>query len=132
MSDSMFLSLVRGNRLSAYLGLKMDEGTVYRWAKDYNYVEIPLREFYNPAAENIQKKALKNQRLKVQPACKLEIKGGYRYMIKVNPEILAVADAPALFILDNEGDEQPSFYATFRKDLDADRIDWAVRIYMLS
>lgn len=130
--ESMFLSLVRGNRLSAYLGLKMDEGVAYRFAKDYNYVEIPLREFYNPAAETVQKKALKNQRLRVSPACSLEIKGGYRYMVKVNPEILAVADAPALFILDNEGGEQPSFYATFRKDLDADRIDWAVRIYMLS
>lgn len=130
--DSALLQINRGNRLNQLLGLTMDDGVPYRFAKDYLFVEIPLRDFYNPAAETLQKKALKNQRLKIQPACKTAIKGSSRYLVKVNPEILAVADAPAMFILDNEGDEQPTFYATFRKDLDADRIDWCVRIYMLS
>lgn len=127
----VFISLLRGNRMSQYLGLKMDEGVAYKYAKDYAYVEIPIREFYNPAAESIQKKALRGQHVRVVPACSVDIKGGFRYLVKTNPALQEVATCPTVFLLDVDDKEQPHFYATFRKDLDADRLDWCVRIYMI-
>lgn len=132
MSDNVFLKLVTGNRMSSLMGLELETGLPPKYAHDYCYVEVPLKEIYNPADEKVVTKALRNQHLKLIPACKLNVRGRYRVMVKTNPKLQEVASCPAMFMLDIDTKEQASFYATFRKDMDIGDIEWAVRLYLLS
>lgn len=128
MSESVFLNVIRGNRMQ----LQMSEGFAVRNAKDYAYCEVPVEHFYNTSTEGVQTKAIKGQHIQVIPACKIQLDGKYRILVKTNPELQKVATCPTMFLLDlNEG-EQPSFYATFRKDFELAHLDWAVRLYVLA
>jgi hypothetical protein len=128
--DTVFLNLVRGTRLSNYMGLLMDEGVPYRYARDYTYVEIPLAQLYNPSTEEVVEKATRNQKLRIIPACKVSPKGTYKLLVKTNPRLQEYATCPAMFLLDPSESEALSFYALFQKDMDSRELDWAVRIYM--
>jgi hypothetical protein len=129
--ESVFLNLVRGSRLSMYMGLKMDEGAAYRFAKDYTYIEIPLAQLYNPSTEEVVTKATRNQRIQIIPACKVEIKGNYKILIKTNPVLQEVASCPSMILLDSGEAAPASFYATFHKDMSEKDLEWAVRLYLL-
>lgn len=132
MAESSFLNLVRGNRLNMYMGLTMDEGVAYRFPQDYTYVEIPLRGLYNPGDKEMTNKGLRNQLLQVVPACQLNIKGGYRVLVKTNPALQEYGSAPQMFLLDNNEGEQPVFHVALRKDMDPSSLNWAVRLYMIA
>lgn len=128
--DTVWSNLVRGNRLTALMGLQMNEGVPYRYSKDYTYVEIPLGQLYNPNTEEVVEKASRNQKIRIIPACKLDVKGACKIVVKTNPKLQEYSNCPSLFIIDSGEGEQPSFYATFSRDMDASELDWAVRIYM--
>lgn len=130
--ESAFINLVRGNRLSMYMGLQLDSKEPPRFAKDYSYVEVAVREFWNPTEEKTVTKALRNQHLLVRPACVVNLKGSYKVLVKTNPKLQEVCSCPALLVLDVGEGEQPSFYATFRKDFDVSELDWCVRLYMFT
>jgi hypothetical protein len=129
--DNTFLNLARGNRLSQYMGLKNDDGNPIRYGKDYSYIEIGVREVYNPSEEKVVTKVLRNQHVKIIPACKVNVKGGYKILVKTNPLLQEVANCPALFVLDSDCQEEVAFYASFRKDMDISQLEWAVRLYMV-
>lgn len=129
--ETIWMKLVTGNRLTSIMGLKMDEGVPYRFSKDYTYVEIPLAQLYNPSSEEVVDKALRNQKIRIIPACKLDLKGStYKIFVKTNPKLQEYANCPALLMLDTQEGEQASFYATFQKDMDRKELDWAVRLYL--
>lgn len=132
MDSVVFNNLVRGNRLTGIMNLKMDEGQPYRYSKDYTYVEIPLAQLYNPSTEEVQDKASRNQRLKIIPACQVNLKkSGYKILIKVNPKIHEFANCPGLLLLDTDEDEQINVYAVFHRDMDVKELTWAVRLYLV-
>lgn len=128
--DAVFLNLVRGTRLASYMGLQMQEGVPYRYAKDYTYVEIPLAQLYNPSTEEVVEKASRNQKIRIIPACKVQPTGTYKLVVKTNPKLQEFATAPAMYMLDPGEGEGLAFYATFQRDMDSSELDWAVRIYM--
>lgn len=131
MDSVTFLNLVRGNRLSSIIGLRMREGVPYRFSKDYTYVEIPLGELFNPGTEEVVSKASRNQRIRIIPACDILLRGtGYKVIVKVNPKIHEYASCTEIRFLEDDTD-QPVFYATFHKDMDAAELDWAVRLYLV-
>lgn len=130
--DSVFLNLVRGNRMSAYMGFQSTEGKPYRNAPDYSYIEIPLDHMYNSATEEVQEKALRNQHIKLIPACKLDIRGSYKVLVIVNPALQEVSTCPSMMLLEPGDRGAPSFYATFRKDMAVGDLNWVVRLYMLA
>lgn len=132
MSDNTFLNLVRGNTLGSYLGLEMNLGKAFRYASDYTYVEIPLAEMYNSTEERVVEKALRNQKLRLIPACKVNIRTGYKGIVRTNPKLQEVANCPAMFIIDPGEPGSPSFYVSFQKDYEASELDWAVRLYLVS
>lgn len=133
--DSAFINIARGNRITSYLGLEMTAGKAFRYCQNvsapYTYIEIPLEGLINADGEQVEK-ALQNQKLLVKPACRLDLKGPYRVMVKTNPRLSEFADCPSVLLLDPGEKEQPYFYASFRKGMAAIELDWAVRLYMMS
>ncbi len=129
--DSIFLNLVRGNRLNTQMGLQLDGGVPPRYAKNYNYVEVPVREAVGSDGTPTSK-ILRNQHVRLVPACEVTVKGYSSVLVKTNPSLQAVANCPTLLLLDVAEGEQPSFYATFRKDYDLADLTWLVRLYLLS
>lgn len=132
MSDSVFMNIIRGNRLSSIVGLEMHPDVPHKFAQDYAYVEIPFSSFYNPTTEEVQTKGTRNQHLRVLPACKINLRGNYRLIVKTNPILQEYGQAPAMFIIDPNDNQQPSFYVTLRKDMDGKELDWAVRMYLIT
>lgn len=118
-------------RRIAYMKLEMLGGAQFTNAPDYTYVQIPVLELYNPTDEKPVTKALRNQHLKILPACKVDVRKPYKLWIKTNPKLQEVSSCPAMFMLDSDQGEQASFYATFRRDFDVSELDWCVRIYMM-
>lgn len=131
MIDSAFLNLVRGGRLTAYMGLKLDDAGKPKFSKNYTYIEIPLREVLSADGTPITK-ALRNQHCKVVPACELSIKGNSKILVKTNPKLQEVSNCPTMLILDEDQGEQATFYASFRKDFEISELEYAVRLYMFS
>lgn len=122
-------------RVATYLGLRMDEGFPYRFpsqgSREYAYVEIPVKELYNPSEETVVTKGMRNQYLKVIPACRVNVRGHSRFEVHPNPALYQYGLIQAPFYLESEeGELTPGFYIALRKDLDISEIDWAIRIYM--
>lgn len=132
MDSNTFLNLVRGNRLPSIMGLRMNDGVPYRFAKDYTYVEIPLAHMYNPSTEEVQSKASRNQRIRIIPGCQVRVSGsGYKVLVKVNPKLHEYASVSYSAVLDSGDEEQPVVYASFHRDMDEKELDWAVRLYLI-
>lgn len=133
--ESSYLRLVSGSRLANNLGLKMAEGYEYRSpassTSGYAYIEVPVMELYNPTDETILEKGMRNQYLKVMPACTVNVKGFYRFEVHPNKDLYEYGMVQAPFYLEpEEGEYVPSFYIKLRKDLDIQDIEYAIRIYM--
>lgn len=130
--DGVFLLVNRGNRLSAMLGLQMDEGVPYRFSNDYSYVEIPVGEAFSTSSEEIVTKAAANQKLRIRPACKLNVRGQYRVLVKVNPVLAPFANYQGIQLIDPNTGEQPVIHASFHKSFDFADLEWCVRLYILA
>lgn len=134
LMETSFLRL-NNTRVGSYLGLRMSEGVPYRFpqvsSRDYAYIEIPVQELYNPADECVVTKALRNQYIRVIPACTVNVKGHYRFEVHPNPALNKFGPVQAPFYLEPEdGEFCPSFYIALRRDMSITDIDWAIRIYM--
>lgn len=134
MSTS-FLNLASGSRISNYLGLRMEPGTVFTYPPSgdslYAYLEIPVGKVLGAAGEPLEGKALRNQHVYVQPACTVNVRGSYRFEVHPNPALWEVGTVQGMYYLEpSSGERTPGFFMTLRKDLDLDKIDYAVRIYM--
>lgn len=127
--EVVFLNLARGSRLANYMGLKMHPETSYKFGADYSYVEIPLAGLIRDG-ESVDK-GLRNQQILIVPACTVDVKGGHKIFVKVNPMLQEYGHAPSVMLLDSGLKEQPVFYITLRKDLAKEDMDWAVRLYLL-
>lgn len=130
--EPAFLNLTRGNRIVSFMGLVVDPGRTTKYGKDYKYVEIPVRELWNPTTESIVDRANRNQHLKIVPACTLDVKGYYTVMVVTNPKLQEVSSCPSTFIIDPNEGAQPAFWAQFHKSFDLKDLDWAVRLYMFA
>lgn len=134
--ETSFLNLARGNRLTAYLGLQMAAGYSYKYAPDYTYIEIPLMEFWNPSEEKVQEdKALRNQYVRVIPACSLTVRGShYKIEVEPNPALAEFGLIQPGYYLHTAGGggelSVPGFYMQVRRDVHVKDVDYAVRLYM--
>lgn len=134
--ETSYMKLI-GSRLSNHLGLKMEEGHEYRFPqiqeRNYAYVEIGATALYLPSEEKYLDKALRNQQVKVLPACTVDVKGHYRFEVHPNPQLWEYGTCQGMYYLEpREGEIRPGFYVALRKDLDLKDIDYAIRIYMRS
>lgn len=132
MDSSVFMNLVRGNRLTGMMGLKHDdEKATNKFGPDYAYVEIPVRGFRTEAGDIVDK-VKKNQRAFLEAAVTLDVKGRNRILAVVNPKLHFYAQCPGMLILEPGQGDQPEFACHFKEDFEAGQLEWAVRLYMLA
>lgn len=137
--DSVFLNLVRGNRLSTFLGLAMDGETSYRFGKDYSYVEIPLGEIMDLDTEKLLRKngsIKKNTTVTLMAACTIDPRA-YKVIVTTNPKLqLLATGAPPMSLVESEGGGllRPGCTVVTRRDCNVADLagDWLVRLYLLA
>lgn len=128
--DSAFLNLIRGNRVTAYMGLKTAASP--RYGVGYQYIEIPVKCFRkDDGTELFEAKA--NQHLEIVPDCTIKVRGNQPVMVHYNPALQAVGSLAGSHIVWPGGDEHiPSFYVSFRKGITTAELEWAVRLSLLA
>lgn len=128
--DSMFLNLIRGNRVSAYMGLKTDCPPKY--GGSYYYIEIPVKCFRKDDGTELEE-AKANQHLEVVPDCTIKVRGNQAVMVHYNPALQAVGNMAGSHIVWPGCEEQcPSFYVSFRKGISIGELEWAVRLSLIA
>ena len=130
--ETVFVNLVRGNRLSALIGLKLPEGLVPKYGPQYQYVEIPVKCFRKDDGSELDE-AKANQHLEVIPNCTIQVRGSQPVMIHYNPALQAVGTHSGSHIVwPGSGEHSPGFYVSFRKAVSAADLGWAIRISLLA
>lgn len=129
--DGSFLNVCRGNRLSGYMGLTMQEPHAFTYGKDYTYVEIPILGFWHPSEEKLTDKVLRNQYVRILPACQLNVKGNFKVEVEPNPALAEYGlMQPSYYLHPESGVQQPGIFFQARKDLDAKDLSFAIRLYL--
>lgn len=127
--ETSFLNLGRGNRLGTHLGLQMLEGQAFKYAPDYTYLEIPILGFMKDGG--VESKVLRNQYVKVVPACLLDPRGLYKIQVEPNPALAEYGTIqPGYYIQPGTGGQMPGFYFQARKDTDVQDVKYAIRLYL--
>lgn len=131
--DSTFLNLVRGNRMSSLMGLKLPEGQAPKYGPGYLYVEIPVKSVLKDGEPVEEGKISRNQHVEIIADCIIKVRGSYPVLVEYNSELQKVANLGSMSIV-HPGNEEfsPSFWASFRKDFQVQDISWAVRLYLMS
>ena len=133
MADVTFLNLLRGNRLSGFLRMRMASGSVYRLAKDYTYAELPLSRMSSMDGEAIEGKALRNQTIELFAPTTLQPINGYKALVVANPLLYRFASVAGMTLVDASDTEIPiSVIARFTRDFDPTALDWLCRVYLIS
>lgn len=129
-----FVNLVRGNRLSAYVGLQMTEEIPFKYGADYTYVEIPIQHLFLLSEEKVVTEAKKQQRIAIVPACSVEPRGtGTHLYIEPNRELALYGDiSPSYYLHTGDGRVVPTIYMSLRKDVSLADVKYAIRIYMVN
>lgn len=132
MSAPTFLSLVRGNRVEGFLGLKMKPGYAYRYATNYSYIELPLSQVRIDDEKQDTDKVTRNQFAILQAPATVSPQYQHQVMLVFNPAIFRFASGPSTLIV-NSGETVPIEMPvrTF-KDLHLADLDWLVRLYLFS
>ncbi len=130
--STSFLIMNKGGSVAKYLGLQMSEGFPYKFGRDYTYLEIPIEGFFNETEQRLSKKALRNQHVRIVPACSVEVTGPYKFLVEPNPKLAEHGATSAGYYLNSgDGRRTPHFYLTLKRDLElTDDLDYAIRIYM--
>lgn len=125
-----FRRLSQGNCIDHFLGLKMEEGTVYKFSTDYTYIEIPLLRAVNADGESVQK-ATRNQYTELVSSASVRLYPGMKGLAVANPILSKYGAGPNILLLDNSSTrEQVVVPITFRKDMQLTGLDWLVRLYL--
>jgi hypothetical protein len=113
------------------MGLVMEPEHGFSYAKDYTYIEIPVLGFWNQAEEKLVDKVLRNQYVRVIPACSIDCRGSYKIQVEPNPAIAEYGLAQGTYYVSpDSGKQTPGFYFHARKDLEIADLPFAVRLYM--
>lgn len=128
--ETSFLKLVSGSRISNYMGLKMLAERAFKYAPDYTYVEIPLLGFLGKDDTVPQDKALRNQYVRLIPACVVDVKGRDKLLVEPNPALAEFGMVqPGYYMHPGQGGS-PGLYMSVRKDIEVADVDFAIRLYM--
>lgn len=130
--DTSFANVSRGNRLD-FAGLEMVPGYNYRYAPDYSYIEIPILGFYLDNEEKLVEKAMRNQYVRVLPACTIRNRGNYHIQVEPNPELAKHGlFQPTYYVNPDPKAEsmRPGFYMQMRRDLEIGDVPYSIRLYL--
>jgi hypothetical protein len=132
--DGSFFNWIRGNRINQYAGLVMDQDVNYKvGGRDSMYLDVPIGALYDGKDDVYVAKGLRNQYLKVIPACTMDVKGSFAVLVEPNPLLAEYGMIqPGYYLHPGSGMLRPSFYISLRKDLDLKDIKdlYAIRLYL--
>lgn len=131
--DSAFLNLIRGNRVTAYMGLVTPNNNQnLKFGPGYQYVEIAMKCFMKDDGTELDK-ASPNQHLEVIPDCTINVRGSQPVLVQYNPMLQRYGSVSfGHMVWPGEGLVIPSYYVSFRKGMAADELGWAVRLSLLA
>lgn len=131
--DSAFLNLIRGNRVTAYMGLVTPNNNQnLKFGPGYQYVEIAMKCFMKDDGTELDK-ASPNQHLEVIPDCTINVRGSQPVLVQYNPMLQRYGSLSfGHMVWPGEGLVIPSYYVSFRKGMAADELGWAVRLSLLA
>lgn len=130
MFDSAFLNLVRGNRLTALMGLDVKTP---KYGPEYHYVELPIKEIRSSDGTPITDKVMRNQHVEIVPDGTIQVRGKSTVLVEYNSSLQQVANGGSMHLVHPGGERHaPSYWVTFRKDCDVSTISHAVRLYLIA
>jgi hypothetical protein len=129
--ESVFLNLCRGNRLSNLMGLKLDAlDSAPKFGSTYTYVEIPVGGVFKDG-EPVEGKIVRNQYVRINPACTVDCRGRDAILVEPNPAIAEFGMIQGSYYIHPEsGELRPFFWFQARKDVAIEDLGYAVRLYM--
>jgi len=129
--DPTFLNLARNNRIPRVMGLEMAPDIPYTYAKDYTYIEVPLWKMVDSDGE-LTDKASRNQYVELVSAASLKLSYEAKCLAVPNPVLFKYGIVPSMILLDGSARSLVTVPITLRKDLQVNKLDYLVRIYLFS
>lgn len=130
--ESAFLNLVRGTRLTGYMGLVMLPDNAYRIVnKEQQCVEVPLGKMISLSDGSRVDSAKRGQVLSLLPACSIR-PNTYKVLAVANPALQEYASANNMLLIEPGSDDKLAIVATFRKDMDSSDLPWLFRLYLMA
>lgn len=133
-NDTVFLNLVRGNRLSNYLGLvSLDETSAkkpYKFSKDYGCIEFPLYKAISGETGKNVRKVKAGTRVTLLPACEIS-PDIYRVLIEPHGILHKAATLSHKRIWEPGDKGQPEIFADFHDDFDLSDVPYLLKLYMI-
>lgn len=131
MLETSFLNITRGNRLTAYMGYQAEGPHGFRYGQDYTYVEVPTLGFWHPTEEKLTDKVLRNQYVRIFPACRIDVKGAYKVQVEANPQLGEFGlYQPTYYVHPGTGVQIPGIWFQARKDMSVSDLEFAIRMYL--
>jgi len=137
--ETVFASLVRGNRLSAYMGLRyvMPDPVTGRqpapvYGPSYSYVQLAASHLLTADGEPVTE-GKRNQYVRLVPEAMVRLRGGtYQLLISANPQLHEYGSLSDLRLVDKMSEEEyPVVHLQLRRDLDVSKLAYAVRLYLI-
>lgn len=129
--ESSFLNLNRGNRLSSYMGLEMAPGVAsLPFTPGFTHIDIPPLHLEKDDG-TVLEQGLRNQHLRIVPACTVDLRGDYKLLVEPNPALAAVGSVQGMYYIQSgSGRQAPGIWITLRKDFNPADLPWVVRLYL--
>lgn len=129
--DTVYLKLMRGSRLTNYMGLQMDEGTDLTLGKNYMFIDIPVRGVDEEGKLVTELK--RNQHVFIESAASLDVRGMQIIEVEPNPALAALGQVQGSFkVHPGSGKQRIGVWFTARKDVNLTELTYLVRLYMIS
>ena len=112
------------------------EGQERYFSKDYYEVYVPLGAVIPLSASKSESDIdptdiQRNSRVRLEPACTLDVQERFRVEVDVNPALLEMADVSHIQMVSPLSGDQPHVYATFRKGADLSELEYLVRLRLV-
>ena len=128
--DTSYLKLLKGSRLTNYMGLEVLEGYEYNFGKNYLHLDFPIvGAVLEDGTVTLQVK--RNQHVWVRAAASVNVRGRNFIDVEPNSALAEVGQVQGLYRIHPEsGKKELGFWLTARKDIDLSGYEYGVRIYM--
>jgi hypothetical protein len=127
--DTSFLKLLKGSRLTNYMGLEMLEGHEAIFGKNYLHLDIPVLGAVSE--EGLTTEIKRNQHVFIRAAATVNVKGRNFIEVEPNAALAEVGQVQGMYrIHPDSGQIELGFWFTARKDVSLSELKYAVRIYM--
>lgn len=129
--DSSYLKLMKGSRLTNYMGLQLEKGAEPAFGKNYLYLEIGPYGIEDSEGSLIRE-VKRNQHVFLQSVATVNVKGRNIVEVEPNPALSELGQVQGSHkIHPDSGEQRVGVWFTARKDMSLDDLKYLVRIYMI-